>query len=57
MWGLGRGVRLNYRQFSEVPPDTFFRTNGNLWLWNHGAREGFHATLAVPLTIDLCYYW
>jgi hypothetical protein len=55
--GLGAGIRLNYRQFSAVPPDAFFRTNGNIWLWNYQSREGFHATLSVPVIFDLCYYW
>ncbi|RMF01186.1 MAG: hypothetical protein D6772_05215 [Bacteroidetes bacterium] len=55
--GIGAGLRLNYRQFSPVPEDSFFSTNGNPWLWKYGAREGFHATLSMPVIMDLCYFW
>lgn len=55
--GIGAGVRLNHRQFSTIPDGTVFDTNGNLYVWNHGSREGWHATVSVPAVFSFGYMW
>lgn len=52
--GLGLGLRLNNRNYSEVPEDAFFDTNGSLY-WQYGIREPWHLTLSVPIIFALGY--
>ena len=52
--GLGLGLRLNNRNYSEIPEDAFFDTNGSLF-WQYGVREPWHLTLSVPMILALGY--
>lgn len=53
-FGIGAGLRLNNRNYGEIPEDTYFRTNGSLF-WQYGAREPWHLTLSVPMILALGY--
>ncbi|MGH1435376.1 MAG: hypothetical protein ACRBG0_13070 [Lewinella sp.] len=52
--GLGVGLRLNNRNYEEVPEGAIFDTNGSLF-WQYGAREPWHLTLSVPMILALGY--
>jgi len=56
-FGIGAGLRLNYRQYSPIPADMFFDTNGSLFLWRYGGREPWHGILSVPVILSLGYAW
>jgi hypothetical protein len=53
-FGIGLGLRLNNRNYEEIPEDAFFDTNGSLF-WQYGVREPWHVTLSAPLILALGY--
>lgn len=55
--GLGLGVRLNQRDYSSVPDDASFLTNGGLF-WQYGSsREPLHVTLSTAMLFALGYHF
>lgn len=55
--GIGAGIRLNHRTFSDVPDDARFSTDGEIWVWDYGVREDFSFGLSMPLVIAIGYQW
>jgi len=52
--GIGLGLRLNNRNYSDIPLDATFSTNGGL-AWQVGSRAPWHTTVAVPVIFALGY--
>lgn len=50
--GLGAGVRLNHREYTDLPSDARFDTNGGL-LWGYNSRNGWEFALSVPLVLSV----
>ena len=50
--GLGAGVRLNHRDYSDLPSDARFDTNGGL-LWAYNSQNGWEFALSVPVILSL----
>jgi hypothetical protein len=55
--GLGLGVRGNYRQYSTVPEDAIFDTNGGLFWRYDSTREPLHVTLSASILFALGYHF
>jgi len=56
-FGVGGGVRLNHRRYSEVPDDALFITNGVWYLWNYDSRADYSFAISMPIILALCYQW
>ncbi|MEM1214259.1 MAG: hypothetical protein AAGJ82_01145, partial [Bacteroidota bacterium] len=56
-FSYGLGVRYNVRNYSDIPNDAGFRTNGEVLLWKYSRERGNFVSLNAPIVIALAYRW
>lgn len=55
--GIGLGAKLNHRQYSPIPDDARFSTNGSIFLWRYYDREKWNGNVSAPIIVSLGYAW
>ena len=55
--GIGAAIRCNIREYSDVPDDATYDTNGPYLGWDYNSRSGVSFGLSMPLVIALGYQW